>query len=86
MEPQLDTAVIEHSVQLATNCKARLRRIFAYAASPSPHPGNPDQQTPAAAVQQNWLVAAPAPNPQAMRQQGVNDAERADCTATTPKS
>jgi len=40
---------------------------------------------PAAAVQQNWLDAAPAPSPQAMRQQSVNDAERADCMATTPK-
>jgi len=53
---------------------------------PSPHQGNPDQRTPAAVVRQSWLDAAPAPSPQATRQQGVNDAERADCMATTPKS
>jgi len=50
---------------------------------PSPHQGNPSRQTPAAVVRQSWSDAAPAPSPQAMRQQGVNDAERARCTAVT---
>jgi len=49
----------------------------------SPHPGNPDQQTPAAVVQQNWLDAAPAPIPQAIAPPGVNGAERAGCMATS---
>jgi len=41
---------------------------------------------PATAVHQNWFDAAPAPSPQAMRQQGVNVAEHGGCTATTPES
>jgi len=48
----------------------------------SPHQGNPDQRTPAAAVRQSWSDAAPAPSPQAMRQQGVNDAKRLASGAT----
>jgi len=31
-------------------------------AFPSPHQGNPDQQTPAAVVRQSWPDAAPAPS------------------------
>jgi len=48
----------------------------------SPHQGNPDQQTSAAAVQQSWLDAAPEPSPQAMLQQGVSDAKRLASGAT----